>query len=289
MFISDLLKNNETTVSCELFPPKKDNNFFEAKEVVKTTAALNPDFISVTFGAGGSNRRNSIEMSSYVETFGVTALQHLTCQAATRGEIEGLVSELRTAGIKNVLALRGDIPEETKDGSRAFSNAIQLVQILKEKGGLCVGAACYPEGHPESPNQTEDIRFLKEKVDAGCDFLTTQMFFDNNVLYRFLYKIREKGIGVPVIAGIMPVTNSKSIKQIAELSGTKLPSKFLTIVDKFGEDPLAMEQAGIAYATGQIIDLLANGVNGVHIYTMNKPHIAQKVMEDLSHILRVTR
>jgi methylenetetrahydrofolate reductase (NADPH) len=289
MYIRDLLNDNQTTISCELFPPKEDDDFVKAKKLVKESVVLNPDFISVTFGANGSNHRNSIEMASHVEELGVTVLQHLTCQAATREIIEELIVKIKASGIQNVLALRGDIPEDTKDEPRVFNNAVQLVQLLKEKGGLCVGAGCCPEGHPESVNLQTDIEFLKEKVDAGCDFVTSQMFFDNSVLYKFLSKIRAKGIHVPVIAGIMPVVNSKSIKSIVELSGAMLPSKFLNIVDKFADDPLAMEEAGIAYAEDQIVDLVANGVNYIHLYSMNRPRVAKKVMDDLSHILRASR
>jgi methylenetetrahydrofolate reductase (NADPH) len=216
---------------------------------------------------------------------GATPLCHLTCFSATREEIKTLTSEMRLRGIENVLALRGDIPDDVKSGGH-YAHACDLVAELKAAGHFCIGAACYPEGHVESANQAEDIRFLKEKVDAGCDFLTTQMFFDNAVLYKFLYKIRAAGITVPVLAGIMPVTNKAQIKRIIDLSGTSyFPSRFRNIVDKFGDHPVAMRQAGIVYATEQAVDLLANDVSGIHIYTMNKPEVAAGIMANLSALV----
>ena len=193
------------------------------------------------------------------------------------------MAQLKERKIENVLALRGDIPADGKV-EKDYRYAAQLIREIKEED-LCIGAACYPEGHVESENKSEDILHLKEKVDAGCDFITTQMFFDNNILYNFLYRIREKGITVPVIAGIMPVTNKAQIKRICQMSGTYLPSRFKAVVDRFGDDPKAMKQAGIAYATEQIIDLLANGVNAVHVYSMNKPDVAERIWDSLSDIL----
>ena len=199
-------------------------------------------------------------------------------------EVNLLVCDGRLTGIENVLALRGDIPQ---DGStpKEYHYASELIREIKKAGDFCIGAACYPEGHVESANKTVDIDYLKQKVEAGCDFVTTQMFFDNSILYSYLYRIREKGIQVPVIAGIMPVTNAKQIRRITQMSGTYLPSRFMSIVDRFGDNPAAMKQAGIAYATDQIIDLIANGVNGIHVYSMNKPDVAMKIKENLSEIL----
>ncbi|MDL2217693.1 methylenetetrahydrofolate reductase [NAD(P)H] [Christensenellaceae bacterium OttesenSCG-928-M15] len=287
MLIKDLLRQNRITVSCELFPPKKDKGFDEAEEVVKATAALDPDFISVTYGANGGAHKNTMKMVEYIESLGQNALAHLTCFSSTHDQIASLATDMKARGIQNVLALRGDKPKDWEgECPDHYRYAVDLVHALKKEGGFCIGAACYPEGHVDSANVLEDIRYLKEKVDAGCDFLTTQMFFDNNILYKFLYKIREKGITVPVIAGIMPVTNKRQIKRIVEMSGTALPPRFENIVDRFGDNNEAMQQAGIAYATEQIIDLIANGVNGVHIYTMNKPHIAKKIMENISCVVR---
>ena len=287
MLIRDLLKEKRVTVSCELFPPKQDAELERAEEVVRETAKLKPDFISVTYGASGGTSKNTVRLAEYITTCGVTALAHLTCVSSTRDEVRGLIAELDARNIKNVLALRGDIPENAAFPSpQQYAYASELVHEIRAHGGFSIGGACYPEGHVQSVSQKDDIAHLKQKVEAGCDFLTTQMFFDNNVLYRFLYRIREAGISVPVLAGIMPVINKKQITRIIKLSGTSLPPRFLNILDRFGDDPLAMQQAGIAYATEQIIDLLANGVNGIHLYTMNKPEIAAGIFHNLSHILR---
>ena len=193
--------------------------------------------------------------------------------------------ELKANGIENILALRGYRPENYSGGG-SYTYAIDLIRDIKVQGDFCIGAACYPEGHVESVNKTEDIQHLKEKVEAGCDFVTTQMFFDNNILYNYLYRVREKGITVPVIAGIMPVTNVAQIKRICSMSGTYLPARFKAIVDRFGDNPAAMKQAGIAYATEQIIDLIANHVNGIHVYSMNKPDVAAQIKGSLSEIIR---
>ncbi len=287
MLIRDLLKERQITVSCELFPPKQDGDLPRAEEVVRQTAALRPDFISITYGASGGTSKNTLRMAECIEANGGNALAHLTCVSSTKEEVRSLIDRLAQRNIRNILALRGDIPEDAAfPAPQQYAYASELVGEIKAYGGFCVGAACYPEGHVQSPNQAEDIRHLKEKVDAGCDFLTTQMFFDNNVLYRFLYRIRDIGITVPVLAGIMPVTNKKQITRIVKLSGTTLPPRFLNILDKFGDDPEAMRQAGVAYATEQIIDLIANGVRGIHIYTMNRPEIAAGIMENISHIIK---
>ena len=196
-----------------------------------------------------------------------------------------MLEKFKQHGIENVLALRGDIPAGGAP-ENDYHYAAELVRDIKSQGDFCVGGACYPEGHVEAANKTEDILHLKEKVEAGCEFLTTQMFFDNNILYNFLYRIREKGITVPVIAGIMPVTNVKQIKRITSMSGTYLPERFKAIVDRFGDNPDAMKQAGVIYATEQIVDLIANGVNHIHVYSMNKPEVAAGIQASLSEILK---
>ena len=219
------------------------------------------------------------------QQYGVDVLAHLTCASSTRAHVAQVLEHLKEKGIQNVLALRGDIPE---GGAPAhdYQYAAQLVRDIKAHGDFCIGGACYPEGHPESPTKNADIDHLKAKVEAGCQFLTTQMFFDNNILYNFLYRIREKGITVPVVAGIMPVTNGKQIARICKLSGTYLPERFKAIVDRFGDNPAAMRQAGVAYAAEQIIDLIANGVEHIHIYSMNKPEIAASIQSSLSEVLK---
>ncbi|MDD3919600.1 MAG: methylenetetrahydrofolate reductase [NAD(P)H] [Eubacteriales bacterium] len=287
MLISRLLQNKPLTVSCELFPPKPGQSIEPACKVVEETAALRPDFISVTYGAAGSTSKNTIAICEAVQAQEVPALAHLTCCSADKNDISAYLDRLVKSGIHNVLALRGDIPEGMEFPTpRQFTHAVELVSTIREYGGFCIGAACYPEGHVEAPSQEEDICRLKEKVDAGCDFLTTQMFFDNNMLYRFLYRALAAGINVPVIAGIMPITSRVMVERSIKLSGATLPPRFLRLLDRFGGDKAAMEQAGIAYATDQIIDLIANGVRGVHIYTMNRPEIAKKIIQNLSCIVK---
>ena len=290
MKLTELLQSNRPTVSCELFPPKPGTALLDAPSVVRRMAALHPAYMSVTCSAGGSGNGGvtTADMANEVQNInGITALAHLTCVAATRDEVRASLEDLKKLGIENILALRGDLP---RDGAfphpDGYHHASELMEEIRTFGGFCIGGACYPEGHPESATLYEDIDNLKYKVDAGCEFLTTQMFFDNNELYSYLYKLRRSGIDIPVIAGIMPVTNASQIKRIMSLSGSQLPARFRAIIDRFAGNPAAVKQAGIAYATGQIIDLLANGVDHVHIYTMNKPEIAGSIMANLSEILQ---
>ena len=284
MKIRDILAQGRPTLSFEVFPPKTEDAYDTVERAAAKIATLKPDFMSVTYGAGGGTSDYTVGIASDIQKSGVTPLAHLTCVSSTRDKVHSVLEELKNHGIENVLALRGDIPQ---DGStpREYHYASELIREIKKAGDFCIGAACYPEGHVESANKSVDIDYLKQKVEAGCDFVTTQMFFDNSILYSYLYRIREKGIQVPVIAGIMPVTNAKQIRRITQMSGTYLPSRFMSIVDRFGDNPAAMKQAGIAYATDQIIDLIANGVNGIHVYSMNKPDVAMKIKENLSEIL----
>lgn len=286
MKIKEILSFDKLSLSFEVFPPKTTDVFDSVKTATEEIAKLSPSFMSVTYGAGGTTDKYTTDIATNIlKNYNVTPIAHLTCVGAEKSKIKDKLSELKANGIKNILALRGDIPE---GGVKCldFSYANELVEYIKENGDFCIGGACYPDSHVESRNQQEDIFYLKKKVDSGCDFLTTQMFFDNNVLYNYLYKIREAGITVPVIAGIMPVTNAKQIKRICSLSGTYLPERFKRIADKFGDNPSAMQQAGIAYATDQIIDLYANGIKAVHVYSMNKPEVAKKIQENLSEILK---
>ena len=286
MKIIDLLQQDRPTLSFEVFPPKTSDSYQSVARATQEIAALRPDFMSVTYGAGGGTSDYTVGIAAGIrQQYGVDVLAHLTCVSSTRNHVARVLEQLKAHGIQNVLALRGDIPE---GGAPAhdYQYAAQLVRDIKAHGDFCVGGACYPEGHPESPTKNADIDHLKAKVEAGCQFLTTQMFFDNNILYNFLYRIREKGITVPVVAGIMPVTNGKQIARICKLSGTYLPERFKAIVDKFGDNPAAMRQAGVAYAAQQIIDLIANGVEHIHIYSMNKPEIAASIQASLSEVLK---
>lgn len=290
MKLTKLLEGNTCSLSFEVFPPKIDSAFESVKTAVEEIAGLHPSFMSVTYGAGGGTSAYTLRIAKGIkERFGVPTLAHLTCVSSTKETVAEKIDAMKENGIENVMALRGDLPPEMVDSDRRgwdYHHAIDLVRELKESGAdFCIGGACYPEIHPESRDQREDIRFLKEKVDAGCSFLTTQMFFDNNLLYNFLYKIREAGITVPVIPGIMPITNANQLERAIKLSGSFIPQRFKALVDHFGSDNRAMLEAGIAYATDQIIDLYANGITNVHVYTMNKPEVAAKIQQNLSAIL----
>ena len=285
MKIRDILAQGKPTLSFEVFPPKTEAAYESVEAAAKEIAKLKPSFMSVTYGAGGGTSKYTVAIASMIQDQGVTPLAHLTCVSSTKEKVHQVLEELKEKKIENILALRGDIPADGVT-PKEYRYASQLIREIKESGDFCIGAACYPEGHVESENKTDDILHLKEKVEAGCDFVTTQMFFDNNILYNFLYRVREQGIMVPVVAGIMPVTSKSQIKRIGLMSGTELPVRFRALLDRFGDDPAAMKQAGIAYATEQIIDLIANGVNAIHVYTMNKPDVAAKLRENLSEIIR---
>ena len=290
MKISEILSKDRLTLSFEVFPPKTDASFDSIKAATEEIAALRPSFMSVTYGAGGGTSRYTLDIAKNIkEKYGVPTLAHLTCVSSSRETVRERIAEIKSAGIENIMALRGDIPAHLLDADRSgwdYHHAVELVRELREAdAGLCIGAACYPEIHPESVNQKEDLKHLKEKVDAGCAFLTTQMFFDNNLLYNFLYKAREAGITVPVIPGVMPITNANQIDRAIKLSGSFMPQRFKSLVDKFGSSPEAMKQAGIAYATDQIIDLFANGITNVHVYSMNKPDVAMAIQRNLSNII----
>ena len=289
MKILDILKNEKPHISFEVFPPKTDAGYDSVLAATEKIAALRPSFISVTYGAGGGTSKNTVSIASHIkDDFGVTSLAHLTCVSSTKDEVHKVIEQLKEKGIRNILALRGDIPAESEFPlPNHYRYASELIEDIRRQGDFCIGAACYPEGHVETEHKKDDIRNLKHKVDCGVDFLTTQMFFDNNILYNFLYRIREKGITIPVLPGIMPVTNKKQIARIGGMSGTALPERFRAIVDRFGDNQGAMQQAGIAYATDQIIDLIANGVNHIHVYSMNKPEVAEAIMNNLSEILEL--
>lgn len=290
MKISELLKQDKRRISFEVFPPKTSTSFDNVMSAAKQIAALKPAFVSITYGAGGGTSRYTLDIAKSIQDdMQVPALAHLTCVSSSRETIHERINDIKTSGISNVLALRGDLTPDMEAGglvSRDYHHATELIKELKAADpSFCIGGACYPEVHPESPNQAEDIKHIKEKVDAGCEFLTTQMFFDNNLFYNFLYKIREAGITVPIIPGIMPITRANQVERAIKLSGSFMPQRFKSIVDRFGDDPEAMKQAGIAYATDQIIDLYANGIKLVHIYSMNKPDVAEKITDNLSNII----
>ena len=285
MKVSEILKQDKVTISCEIFPPKKGAQLDNYKSIVAEMAKLKPAYISCTYGATGGTSDYTVEIADTINKCNVPAIAHLTCVSSSKEKVHSVLDELKSRKIENILALRGDIPENSDFPlPNHYSHAIELICEIKEMGNFCIGGACYPEGHPEAKNMDEDLMHLKEKVDAGCEYLTTQLFYDNNIYYSFMHKALKKGIDVPVVAGIMPVTNASQIKRSMALTGNLVPRELLMLVDRFGDSPEAMMQAGIAYATEQIIDLIANGVNNIHIYSMNKPKVTEKIFDNLSSI-----
>lgn len=289
MKISEILNSKKVTISFEIFPPKKQEAFDSVKKTALSLSSLKPDFISITYGAGGSTQTNTSDLAQTVENSGTASLAHLTCVRSTKEQLLQTIQTLKQKNINNVLALRGDLPKDAFEGENLFPSgffhASDLVPLLKQNG-FCVGGACYPEGHPESSNRDTDIENLKHKVEAGVDFLTTQMIFDNDMLYSFLYRLQSAGIRVPVLAGIMPITNANQVSKMVDLSNAYIPRKLLSFCDRFRHDSEAMKQAGIAYATDQIIDLISNGIRGIHIYTMNKPEIAESIVKNVDSIIK---
>lgn len=285
MKVSDILREDRVTISCEMFPPKQGAMLENYKGIAAKMAELRPAYLSCTYGATGGTSDYTVEIADTINSYGIPAVAHLTCASSTKEKVASVIGQLKERGIENILALRGDIPANVDFPlPNQYHHATELIAQIRAAGDFCVGGACYPEGHPEAASVEEDICHLKEKVDAGCEYLITQMFFDNNIYYNFMYKALRAGIEVPVVAGIMPVTNAKQVQRIISLSGNLVPPKFSRIVERFGDNPNAMQQAGIAYATEQIIDLVANGVNHVHIYSMNRPDVAEAIMNNLSHI-----
>ena len=285
MKISSILELDKVSLSLEVFPPKTSDKYESIAETAKKIAALKPDFMSVTYGAGGGTGTYTAGIASEIQNeYGVPVLAHLTCVSSSRSFVREMVDRYRSLQIENILALRGDIPAGGRL-SEDYRHAIDLIRDIRELGDFCIGGACSPEGHIECAHKEDDIRYLKEKADAGLDFLTTQLFYDNSVFYNFLYRIREKGIRIPVIAGIMPVTKASQLARSAAMSGTDVPQRFRNIVDHYGDNPAAMKQAGIIYASEQIIDLVANGIRHIHIYTMNNPSVAAAIMDNLRDVL----
>ena len=289
MRITDIIKGNKPSLSFEVFPPKSFESFDAAKRAAEEIAELAPGYMSVTYGAGGSTDIYTPEIAAAIAGKGVTPLAHLTCIGADEGRMESILNKLKESGVENILALRGDLPAGVSAHTGAYTYASDLVGKIKSFGGFCIGGACYPEGHPECQSIDKDIDNLKIKIDAGCEFLTTQMFFDNAIIYDYMDKLAGVGITVPVVPGIMPVTNAKQIGRIVAISGNALPKKFMRIIDRYGDDPLAMKQAGVAFATEQIIDLYAGGFNAVHVYSMNKPDVARSIQNNVSEIIGINK
>ena len=271
MRIDKILSDDKLHISFEVFPQKYGQPIEPVLNTVEEISKLHPAFCSVTYGANGGASENTVKVASYIKNeLNTPALAHLTCVGSSKDNIDDKLVQLKENNIQNILALRGDIIDKEK---------------FAKKDDFCVGAACYPEVHPESKNQNEDINYLKLKQDMGADFITTQMFFDNSIFYNFMYKLRSAGVSIPVVAGIMPVTNVVQLKKIKELSNANIPPKFLSIADKFQDDKDSMRQAGIIYTCNQIIDLISNGINNIHIYTMNNASVAKQIMQNMSHIV----
>ncbi len=285
--ISEILKENGPTLSFEVFPPKTEDKYEGVLSAARKISELHPSFISVTYGAAGGTRAYTSGIAGDIASLGVPSLAHLTCVSSSKESVDEALKQYKEHGVENILALRGDLPEGFSDlGEDAdFQHASDLTAYIKAQGDFCIGGACYPETHPEAENKDADILNIKRKVDAGCGFLTTQMFFDNSIMFNYMYRLREAGVLVPVCAGIMPITNANQVKRAIQLSGTVMPPRFLALVDKFGNNPEAMKQAGIAYATDQIIDLIANDITHIHVYSMNKPEVAQAIAANLSNIV----
>ena len=285
MKITEIINGKKPSLSFEVFPPKTTDKFESVLSATERIAELSPSYMSVTYGAGGGTSAYTAEIAERLLSKGVTPLAHLSCISSTKEEIHSHLSDLKSRGIENILALRGDIPRDFERPPMQYKYASELMAEIRDFGGFSIGGACYPEGHPESENGEADIESLRIKMECGCEFLTTQMFFDNNILYNFMYRLMRRGVNIPVIPGIMPVTNAKQIKRIISISGNSLPQRFVRLVDRYADNPLAMKQAGIAYATEQIVDLYANGFNAVHVYSMNNPDVAAKIKENLSEII----
>jgi methylenetetrahydrofolate reductase (NADPH) len=285
MKISEILALGKRTLSFEVFPPKTVDKFDSVLSAAEEIARLSPSFMSVTYGAGGGTSAYTAEIASRLQGFGVTPLAHLTCISSKRSRVKELLADLRGRGIENILALRGDISEGFDRGGAEYRYASELVSEIADFGGFCIGGACYPEGHPESISRNADLAALKEKVSAGCSFLTTQMFFDNSVFYRFTEELSARGVGVPVIAGIMPITSASQVERMIKFSGNALPKKLCDIIDRYGGDNASMREAGIDYATEQIRELYEAGFAFAHVYSMNKPYVAEKIKGNLEFML----
>lgn len=287
MFIKDIFSSKKPVLSFEVFPPKQESGLDAVLSAVKEMSSLPIDYMSVTYGAGGSNSKNTGQIAAYLKNnLAIPALAHLTCVANSKDDVHKKLEEYRELGIENILALRGDKPKDYEgELFPGYHYANELVGAIKDFGGFCIGGACYPECHPNSPNLDADIENLKIKVDAGVDFLVTQMFFDNDEFYKFRDKAVKKGINVPINAGIMPLTNAGQIQRMAILSGgASMPSKFIKMIAKYQDNPEALKQAGIAYAVDQIIDLVSNDTDGIHVYTMNKPDTAKKIVNVINSL-----
>ena len=285
MKITDIVGGDAHSLSFEVFPPKTTDKFESVSSAVKDIASLMPSYISVTYGAGGGTSYYTAQIAQMVKDFGVTPLAHLSCISSTHNQINIELEKLKRCGIENILALRGDIPNEFNREKLDFHYAYELIDSIKNNGGFCIGGACYPECHPESESLEKDLHYLKIKVEHGCEFLTTQMFFDNKLFYDFCNNLSKIKVNIPIIAGLMPVTSISQLERIVLLSGSKLPKNFMNIVNQYQDDPISFKKASLEFTIKQARDIYENGFNAVHIYTMNKPEVAKEIQYSLKDLM----
>ena len=289
MKISDIYKEKgKGVLSFEIFPPKKDDELKNIEPTLDILSELKPDYISVTFGAGGSSNNNkTIELAKKIKNvYGIEPVVHLTCLSYTKDEIDGFAKELQAAGIENILALRGDV-NPNAPAKNDFKHASELIEYLKPRTDFCIAGACYPEDHPDSNSHIEEMLNLKKKVDAGAEILLSQLFFNNENFYKFEEDARIAGINVPITPGIMPVINAAQIQRMVTTCGAVLPERFEKIINKYADNKEALFDAGMAYAVSQIIDLLTSGVDGIHLYTMNNPKVARVICDSVKNVIKV--
>lgn len=286
MKITEIIKGSKPSLSFEVFPPKTTDKYESVSYAVKEMALLNPSYMSVTYGAGGGTSDYTSKIAQEVQSYGVTSLAHLSCISSTKEKVYNELTKLSELGIQNILALRGDIPANFNKDNLEFHYAYELIDEIKKHGDFCIGGACYPECHPESPSQDKDLEFLKVKVDHGCDFLTTQMFFDNEKFYSFIEKLAKMGINTSVVAGIMPITSISQLERIVYLSGNALPNSFMKIVNKYENDSVSFRNASIDFTIKQARNIYSNGFNAVHIYSMNKPDVAKEIQNNLWDVIK---
>ena len=286
MKITEIIKGSKPSLSFEVFPPKTTDKYESVSYAVKEMVLLNPSYMSVTYGAGGGTSDYTSKIAQEVQSYGVTSLAHLSCISSTKEKVYNELTKLSELGIQNILALRGDIPADFNKDNLEFHYAYELIDEIKKHGDFCIGGACYPECHPESPSQDKDLEFLKIKVDHGCDFLTTQMFFDNEKFYSFIEKLGKMGINTPVVAGLMPITSISQLERIVHLSGNALPNSFMKIVNKYENDSVSFRNASIDFTIKQARNIYSNGFNAVHIYSMNKPDVAKEIQNNLWDVIK---
>ncbi|MBS7527716.1 methylenetetrahydrofolate reductase [NAD(P)H] [Fusibacter paucivorans] len=291
MDIKTIFNKKKPVLSFEIFPPKRDGDLNSVYKTIDALAMLDPDYISVTYGAAGSERSNTtLDIAAFIrKQYQIESLAHLTCVSSSKDDVDRIFDKFEAAEIENILALRGDLPEGMATNNRAFQYAGDLIQYIKETRNFTVGAACYPEGHIEAKSRTVDLINLKQKTAQGADFLVTQLFFDNEKFYDFRREVRALDIDIPITAGIMPVLNKNQIERMVALSGASLPDKFKRIMSKYEFNPQALHDAGIIYASEQLVDLLSTGVDGIHLYVMNKPEVAKQLVDNVSNVLKALR